>query len=157
VRTLSLRVVLPLLGLLVSFSLCGAQNPAWNNLKQLSAGMHVRVVANSKNPSMASSNPPLTMQSSSGPKEQTRLFPVLVCRKFLTTRGASRAAHPHWRSYRAGAGLGTGAAIDNDCSPNSIVCTGNKGKPYSRQYLASRRRYRCSSPRGGWQEVYRAN
>ena len=47
-RTFCLQVVLPLLSLLVSSSLCGAENPAWNNLKQLSPGLQVRVVVNGK-------------------------------------------------------------------------------------------------------------
>src|ERR1700680_1483699 len=46
--TFCLRLLLPLLVLLASSSLFGAENPAWNNLKQISPGQQVRVVVNSK-------------------------------------------------------------------------------------------------------------
>ena len=48
VRTSSFGLVLTFLGLLISPSLCGAENPAWNNLKQLSSGQQVRVALKGK-------------------------------------------------------------------------------------------------------------
>lgn len=47
-RTHCLRRALPLLGLLISSAVWGAENPAWNELKQLSPGQRVRVVLSSK-------------------------------------------------------------------------------------------------------------
>jgi hypothetical protein len=43
-RTSCFRLVLPLLGLLISSSLRGSENPGWNNLKQLSPSQQIRVV-----------------------------------------------------------------------------------------------------------------
>jgi len=48
VRTSFFGLALTFLGLLISPSLCGAENPAWNNLKQLSSGQQVRVVLKGK-------------------------------------------------------------------------------------------------------------
>jgi hypothetical protein len=45
--------MLLLLGLLISSSLCGAENPAWNNLKQLSPGQQVRILSTAANLSKA--------------------------------------------------------------------------------------------------------
>ena len=47
-RTSCFRLVLPLLGLLISSSLRGSENPGWNNLKQLSPSQQIRVVLNGK-------------------------------------------------------------------------------------------------------------
>jgi hypothetical protein len=44
VRTSFFGLALTFLGLLISPSLCGAENPAGKNLKQLSSGQQVRVV-----------------------------------------------------------------------------------------------------------------
>ena len=58
----------------------------------------------------------------------------------------------------AGAGLGIGAAVDADCSPQSFVCTGNKGKAIAAPLLGLvGAGIGALLPTGGWQELYRAN
>jgi len=159
VRTLSLRVVLLAFGLLVSFSLCGAQNPAWNNLKQLSAGIHVRVVANSKKSFhgefQSATDDAIIIRSKGADQTLSRAS----VRKVFSRSAGHRVRHTLiGAAIGAGAGLGTGAAIDNDCSSNSIICTGNKGKAILTPVFGLLGAgIGALLPAGGWQEVYRAN
>jgi len=159
VRTFCLRVVLPLLGLLVSSSLCGAQNPAWNNLKQLSLGQQVRVLVNGKKSfkgQFQSTTDDAIIIRSKG-ADQT------LSRTSVQQVSSRRSGHRGWHALigaaiGAGAGLGTGAAIDNDCSHNSIVCTGNKGKAILTPVFGLLGAgIGALLPTGGWQEVYRSN
>jgi len=151
------RAVLLLLGLLISASRCGAENPAWNNLKQLSPGQRVHVVLTSK-------------QSIKG-QFQSVTDDALIIRADRADQTLSRSNVQRVSSRRrghllrntliggaigVGAGLGVGAAIDNDCSSKSIVCTGNKGKAILTPafgFVGA-----CIgvllSP-GGWKEIYR--
>jgi hypothetical protein len=159
VRTFCLRVVLPLLGLLVSSSLCGAQNPAWNNLKQLSPGQQVRVVVNSKKSfkgQFQSTTDDAIIIRSNGADQTLSRSSV---QKVSSRRAGHRGRHALiGAAIGAGAGLGTGAAIDNDCSPNSIVCTGNKGKAILTPVFGLLGAgIGALLPAGGWQEVYRAD
>ena len=158
-HTLCLRVVFPLLGLLVSFSLCSAQNPAWDNLKQLSAGMHVRVVANGKKSFdgqfQSTTDDAIIIRS----KGEDQTFSRASVEKVFSRRAGHRGRHILiGAAIGAGAGLGTGAAVDNDCSRNSIVCTGNKGKAILTPVFGLLGAgIGALLPAGGWQEVYRAN
>ncbi len=158
-RTLCLRAVLPLLSLLVSFSLCGAQNSAWNNLKQLSAGMQVRVMANSKKSFdgqfQSTTDDAIIIRSKGADQTLSRAS----VQKVFSRRAGHRGRHTLiGAAIGAGAGLGTGAAIDNDCSPHSIVCTGNKGKAILTPVFGLLGAgIGALLPAGGWQEVYRAN
>lgn len=55
----------------------------------------------------------------------------------------------------AGAGLGIGIAVDNDCTKNSIVCTGNRGKAILTPVFALiGAGIGAALPSGGWQKVY---
>ena len=94
-RTSCVGVVLPLLALLVSSSLCDAENPAWNNLKQLSPGQQVRVVLDGKKSVKGESSPSPTTPSSSTPTELTRLSPAPASKRFPHTvpgiAGATRS------------------------------------------------------------------
>jgi hypothetical protein len=154
-----LREVLPLFGLLVSSSLCGAQNPAWNSLRQLSLGQQVHVVVNGK-------------QSFKGQFQSTTDDAIIIrskgtdqtiSRTSVQQVSLRRAGHRGRHvligaAIGAGAGLGTGAAIDNDCSRNSIVCTGNKGKAILTPVFGLLGAgIGALLPAGGWQEVYRSN
>src|SRR6266478_8396819 len=57
----------------------------------------------------------------------------------------------------AGGGLGAGIAIDNDCSPNAIVCTGNQGKAIlTPAFALLGAGIGALLPAGGWREIYRA-
>lgn len=56
----------------------------------------------------------------------------------------------------AGVGLGLGEAIDNDCSPNSIVCSGNRGKAIGIPLFAAiGAGIGAALPAHSWQEIYR--
>src|ERR1700730_10196106 len=129
VRTSFIGLALTLFGLLIRPSLCGAENPAWNNLKQLSSGQQVRVVLNSK-------------KSFKGQFQSVTDDAVIIrtngVDQTLSRSSVERVSlrHPGHRGRHAligagigaGAGLGTGAAIVNNCTRLSIVCTGNRGK-----------------------------
>jgi hypothetical protein len=55
----------------------------------------------------------------------------------------------------AGVGLGLGAAVDNDCTKTSIVCTGNRGKAILTPVFALiGAGIGAALPSGGWQQVY---
>jgi len=55
----------------------------------------------------------------------------------------------------AGAGLGFGAAVDNDCSMNSLFCTGNRGKAIGAPLFAViGAGIGAVLPAHRWQEVY---
>jgi len=54
-------------------------------------------------------------------------------------------------------GLGVGAAVDADCSKNSIICTGNRGKGILTPVFALMGAgVGALLPAHGWQEVYRS-
>jgi hypothetical protein len=58
----------------------------------------------------------------------------------------------------AGAGLGIGVAVDNDCTKNTIVCTGNKGKAIlTPAFALIGAAIGAALPAGGWREVYRSH
>jgi hypothetical protein len=159
VRTFCLRMVLPFLGLLVSSSLCGGQNPAWNNLKQLTPGQQVRVVVNNnksfKGQFQSTTDDAIIIRSKDTDQTLLRSSVQLVSSR----RAAHRGRHALiGAAIGAGAGLGIGAAIDDDCSSNSIVCTGNKGKAILTPVLGLLGAViGALLPAGGWQEIYRSN
>jgi hypothetical protein len=128
-RSSCFRVMLLLFGLLFSSSLCSAENPAWNNLKQLSPGQQVRILVNS-NKSFKGQFQSVTDDAviihANGADETLSRSSV---QKVSSRRPRHRGRHALiGAAIGASAGLGIGAAIDNDCSSQSIVCTGNKGK-----------------------------
>ena len=153
-----LREVLSLFGLLVSSSLCGAQNPAWNSLKQLSPGQQVRVVTGKqsfKGQFQSTTDDAIIIRSEGTDQTISRTSVQQVSLR----RAGHRGRHVLiGAAIGAGAGLGTGAAIDNDCSRNSIVCTGNKGKAILTPVFGLLGAgIGALFPAGGWQEVYRSN
>jgi len=157
-RTFCLRLVLPLFSLLVSSSLCGAQNPAWNNLKQLSPGQQVRVVVNSKSfkgQFQSATDDAIIIRSGGADQTLSRSS----VQKVSSHRAGHRGRHALiGAAIGAGAGLGTGAAIDSDCSRTSIICTGNKGKAILTPVFGLLGAgIGALLPAGGWQEVYRAD
>jgi hypothetical protein len=138
--------------------LCGSENPAWNNLKQLSPGQQVRVVLDS-NKSFKGQFQSVTDDAiiihANGVSQTLSRSSV---QKVSSHRSGHRGRHALiGAAIGAGAGLGTGAAIDSDCSRQSIVCTGNKGKailtPVFGLIGAS---IGAILPASGWQEVYRS-
>jgi hypothetical protein len=159
VRTFCLRMVLPFLGLLVSSSLSGAQNPAWNNLKQLTPGQQVRVVVNNnksfKGQFQSTTDDAIIIRSKGTDQTLSRSSVQLVSKRRAGHRGRHALIGA---AIGAGAGLGIGAAVDNDCSSTSIVCTGNKGKAILTPVFGLLGAgIGALLPAGGWQELYRSN
>lgn len=156
--TFCLRLLLPLLGLLAGSSLFGAENPAWNNLKQISPGQQVRVVVNSKESFkgqfQSATDDAIIIRSKGADQTLSRSSVQQVSSR----RAAHRGRHALiGAAIGAGAGLGTGSAIDN-CPPHSIVCTGNKGKAILAPVFGLLGAgIGALLPAGGWQEVYRSN
>src|SRR5712691_3440489 len=151
------RLLLPIL--LISSSLCSAENPGWNNLKQLSPGQQIRVVLNNKK-SFKSQFQSVTDDAiiihANGADQTLSRSSV---QEISSRRPGHRGRHALiGAAIGAGAGLGTGAAIDNDCSSQSIVCTGNKGKAILTPVFGLiGAGIGALLPAGGWQEVYRSN
>jgi hypothetical protein len=157
-RAFRLRMALPLLGLLICCSLRAAENPAWNNLKQLIPGQQIRVVLTSnktaKGQFRSSTDDAITIWSKGAEQTLSRTDVLQVSSRRTGHRGRHVLIGA---AIGAGAGLGTGAAIDNDCSPNSIICTGNKGKAILTPVFGLLgAAIGALLPTGGWQEIYRS-
>jgi hypothetical protein len=158
-RASCVRVVLPFLALLISSSLCGAENPAWNNLKQLSPGQRVRVVLDSnksfKGQFQSVTDDAIIIHANGASQTLSRSS----VQKVSSHRSGHRGRHALiGAAIGAGAGLGTGAAIESDCSRQSIVCTGNKGKAILTPVFGLiGAGIGALLPASGWQEVYRSN
>ena len=152
------RIVFPVLSIfLITSPLCGAENPEWNNLKQLSSGQHVRVQLSdgklSKGDFQSVSDDAIIIRA--GGADQT--FQRSGVKKVSSRRSGHRARHALiGAAIGAGVGLGTGAAIDNDCTPQDFICTGNKGKAILTPVFALiGAGVGALLPAGGWQEIYR--
>ena len=154
-----LPCALLLLGLLTSPALRAAGNPAWNNLKQLTPAQHIHVVMNDKKSykgEFQSVTEDAIVIRANG-ADQT--LPRQSVQRVSTRRPGHRGRHALiGAAIGAGAGLGTGAAIDADCTPQSIVCTGNKGKAIlTPAFGLIGAGIGALLPAGGWQELYRAD
>jgi hypothetical protein len=154
------RMVLSFLGLILSPSLCGAQAPGgWNNLRQLSSGQQIRVVLNGKKPFKSQfqslTDDAIVIHANGADQTVSRAS----VRGIFSRRPEHRGRHALiGAAIGAGAGLGAGAAIDNDCSSQSIVCTGNKGKAIlAPVFGVIGAGIGAALPAGGWQEIYRSN
>jgi hypothetical protein len=156
-RNSSFRVVLVLLAVFVSSALCGAADPTWNNLKQLSPGQRVKVVLHGtksvQGQFQSVTDDALIVRS--GGTDQT--FPRDSVQQVSLRRSGHRGRNALiGAGIGAGAGLGLGAAVDNNCSPNSIVCTGNYGKAILTPVFGLLGAGIGALFRGGgWQEIYR--
>ena len=157
-RTSFFRVVFPFLSaLLLVPSLCEAENPEWNNLKQLSPGQQVRVQLNdskfSKGHFQSVSDDAIIIRI----KGADQTFHRSEVQQVSSRRSGHRARHALiGAAIGAGAGLGSGVAIDNDCTRQSFVCTGNKGKAIlTPAFALIGAGIGALLPAGGWQELYR--
>ncbi|HKW33994.1 MAG TPA: hypothetical protein VJN92_13375, partial [Candidatus Acidoferrum sp.] len=155
---LSFAMTLALLGLLTSPSL-HAQNPAWDSLKQLTNGQKIRVVLNDtksyKGEFRSISDEAILIHTRGADQSVLRQS----IKQVYSKRPGHRGRHALiGAAIGAGAGLGTGAAIDADCSPQSIVCTGNKGKAILTPLFGLLgAAIGAALPAGNWQEVYRSD
>lgn len=155
---MSCELVLPLVSLLVSSSLCAAQNPDWNNLKQLSPSQQVRVVVNGgksfKGELQSVTDDAIIIRANGADQTLSRSS----VRKVSSRRPGHRLRHALiGAAVGAGVGLGAGAAIDNNCTRQDIVCTGNWGKGIlTPAFGLIGAGIGALLPSGGWQEVYRS-
>ena len=157
-RPLSFTMALALLGLITSPSLY-AQNPAWDSLKQVTNGQKIRVVLTDKKSytgELRSVSDDAIVIHTNGADQSV---PRQSVKQVYSRRPGHRGRHALiGAAIGAGAGLGTGAAIDADCSPQSIVCTGNKGKAIATPLFGLLgAAIGAALPTGGWQEIYRSN
>lgn len=156
-RRFCIRVVFPFLSVFLISSLCSAENPEWNNLKQLSPGQQVRVQLSdtkfSKGDFQSVSDDAIVIRA----KGADQTFQRSGVKKVSSRHSGHRARHALiGAAIGAGAGLGIGASIDNDCNSQSIVCTGNKGKAILTPVFGLiGAGIGALLPAGGWQEIYR--
>jgi hypothetical protein len=135
-----------------------AQQAEWSNLQQIPLGGHVRVLTRDGK----SHNGRFQSASDSGlvimvhDKDET--FQRDSIQRVLFRSGGHRVRHVLiGAAVGAGAGLATGAAIDNDCSKNSFVCTGNMGKAILTPVFGLLGAgVGALFPSGGMREVYRS-
>ncbi|HET8826311.1 MAG TPA: hypothetical protein VFM77_14330 [Terriglobales bacterium] len=130
----------------------------WSVVQQLTSGQVVKIVlkeGGSRRGSFESANDSGVVIRS-GESEQT-LARDQVKRISIKGKGHRGRNALIGAGIGAGAGLGAGAAIDNDCSKNSIVCTGNKGKAILTPVFGLLGAgIGALIPSGGWHEIYRS-
>jgi hypothetical protein len=130
----------------------------WGSLKQIAAGQTIKVTVNhgasSQGDFQSATEDALVLRVAGGDRSIARETVRRVSLKTNSHRGKHALIGA---AIGAGGGLGAGIAIDNDCSPNAIVCTGNKGKAILTPALALLGAgIGALLPAGGWREIYRA-
>jgi hypothetical protein len=157
-RTHCFLVLFPFLSVvLIGSPLFGAENPEWNNLKQLSPGQQVRVKSSnakfSKGEFQSVNDDAIAIRV----KGADQRFERSAVQQVSSRRSGHRMRHALiGAAIGAAVGLGTGAAIDNDCNAQSIVCTGNRGKAIlTPAFGLIGAGIGALLPAGHWQELYR--
>ena len=153
-----IALLLPLLALATSPSLCAAEKSDWSSLKQIAAGQTIKVIvkdgASSQGDFQSATEDALVLRVAGGDRSIARETVRRVSLKTNSHRGKHALIGA---AIGAGGGLGAGMAIDNDCSATSIVCTGNKGKAILTPVFALiGAGIGALLPAGGWREIYRA-
>ena len=151
-------LLLPLLSLAAGPLLRAAEKPDWGNLKQVTPGQTIKVLAtdgkSSQGDFQSVSDDALVLHLAGG----DRSFPRDTVQRVSIKRNGHRAKHALiGAAIGAGGGLGAGIAIDHDCSPTSILCTGNKGKAIlTPAFALLGAAIGALLPAGGWREIYRS-
>ncbi len=150
-------LIIPLLG---SSLFSAAQDPTWNNLRQITIGVPVRVVLNTrksvKGNFQAATDDALVVRSGGNDQTFSRSTVKLVTARSITGHRVRNAIIG--AAIGVGAGLGTGAAVDGDCSKNSFVCTGNAGKEIlTPAFAVIGAVIGVLVPSHSWHEIYRSN
>ena len=157
--TIVLTLVFLAIALILAPSLNAAIASDWASLKQLTPGERVKVSLTAgtsvQGELQSLTDDALVVHSSRGDQTFARETILRVSVKSAGHRGRHALIGA---AIGAGAGLGMGAAIDADCGPNSIVCTGNKGKAISTPLFGLLGAgIGALLPAGGWREVYRSH
>jgi len=148
-----------LFGLLNSPALNAAQNSAWDTLKQLTPGQQIRVIMNDsksyRGEFQSVTEEAIVIHTKEGDQTLARQNVKLVSSRRPGHRGRHALIGA---AIGGGVGLGIGAAVDADCSPQSFVCTGNKGKAIATPVLGLLGAgIGALLPAGSWRQLYRAN
>lgn len=153
----STKLALSVFATLFIPSILAAQSGAWDSLKQLARGDRVRVVQKDSKSFTGEfqsfTDDAMILHAKSA--DQT------ISRENLQSVSIRRAGHRGRNAViggaiGAGAGLGAGIAIDH-CSPNDIVCTGNKGKAILTPVFGLLGALvGALIPTGSWQQIYRS-
>ena len=144
--------------LIAGQSLRAADKTDWNSLKQLGPGQEVQIVLNDAKSYTGEfrsvKEEAIVIQLKAGEETFSRQTVHRVSARRRSRRGRNALIGG---AIGAGAGLGIGAAIDAQCGPQSIVCTGNKGKAIGTPLFGLLGAgIGALIPTGGWQEIYRS-
>jgi len=147
-----------LLMLIAGQSLRAVQKSDWSSLKQIAAGQTIKVTVkdgtSSQGDFQSATEDALVLRVAGGDRSIARDAIQRVSLKTSSHRGKHAIIAA---AIGGGAGLGAGIAIDNDCSPNAIVCTGNKAKGIlTPAFALIGASIGALLPAGGWREIYRA-
>jgi hypothetical protein len=147
-----------LLTLIAGPSLRAVEKSDWSSLKQIAAGQTIKVTVkdgtSSQGDFQSATEDALVLRVAGGDRSIARDTIRRVSLKTSSHRGKHALIAA---AIGAGGGLGAGIAIDNDCSPNAIVCTGNKGKGIlTPAFALIGAGIGALLPAGGWREIYRA-
>ena len=151
-------VLCTLLALTADPLLGAVERSDWGSLKQIAAGQTIKVIvkdgASSQGDFQSATEDALVLRVAGEDRSIARDTVRQVSLKTNSHRGKHALIGA---AIGAGGGLGAGIAIDNDCSPNAIVCTGNKGKAILTPVFALiGAGIGALLPAGGWREIYRA-
>ena len=147
-----------LLTLIADPSLRAVEKSDWSSLKQIAAGQTIKVVVkdgtSSQGDFQSATEDALVLRVAGSDRSIAR---DTIRRISLKTNGHRGKHVLIAAAIGAGGGLGAGIAIDNDCSPNAIICTGNKGKAIlTPAFALIGAGIGALLPAGGWLEIYRA-
>jgi len=151
-------VLCTLLALTADPLLGAVERSDWGSLKQIAAGQTIKVIvkdgASSQGDFQSATEDALVLRVAGEDRSIARDTVRQVSLKTNSHRGKHALIGA---AIGAGGGLGAGIAIDNDCSPNAIVCTVNKGKAILTPVFALiGAGIGALLPAGGWREIYRA-
>ena len=147
-----------LLALIAGPSLRAVEKSDWSSLKQIATGQTIKVTVkdgtSSQGDFQSATEDALVLRVAGGDRSIARDTIRRVSLKMSSHRGKHAIIAA---AIGGGAGLGAGIAIDNDCSPNAIVCTGNKAKGIlTPAFALIGAGIGALLPAGGWREIYRA-
>jgi hypothetical protein len=147
-----------LLALTADSSMAAVEKSEWGSLKQIAAGQTIKVAvrqgATSQGEFQSATEDTLLLRVAGEDRSIARETVRQVSLKTNSHRGKHALIGA---AIGAGGGLGAGIAIDNDCPPNAIVCTGGYGKGILTPVFALLGAgIGALLPAGGWHEIYRA-
>jgi hypothetical protein len=151
----SLKSWIVLFGFLAVSSFSIAQDVGWETVRQIPQGERVKIVLNS---GKSHKGVLRSVSDNAIALGNTESYPKQDIRRVLVKKSGHRGRNALiGLGIGAGAGLASGAAIDNDCSKTSIICTGNAGKAIlTPVFGVLGLGIGAIVPTGGWKETYRS-